>query len=169
MEVYDANFSKVDQSFSDNQSFAAGQSLTFPSSWTPTNAGTYTVHLGVFTPGWAQLYTWVGNAATITISAGGTPPPPPPPPPPPQGTASISPASQTLSRGQSLDFSGHNFGHEESVLVTQGGNTVTTAHADGGGNFSTGSISVPSSAGTYTFTFTGQSSGFSASSTITVQ
>jgi hypothetical protein len=68
-----------------------------------------------------------------------------------------------------VDFSGRNFGHEETVTISRNGSQVGSAHADGGGNFSTGSMSIPSAAGTYTYAFTGSNSGKSASSTITVQ
>jgi hypothetical protein len=87
------------------------------------------------------------------------------------GTPSVMPASVTIPAGSSsvVDFNGRNFGHEENVTITRNGVQVGTVHADGGGNFSTGSMSVPSAAGTYTYTFAGANSGTSLSSTITVQ
>ena len=79
-------------------------------------------------------------------------------------------ASNTIvAPGAHIDFNGRNFGHEESVVVTMGGTTVATAHADGGGNFSTGSITIPMTTGSQTYTFTGQNSGTSATVTIIVQ
>ena len=174
IEVYDQNNSKVHQAVFDNQTFAAGQARDFQTSWTPSATGSYTVKIGVFSSGWAQLYTWVNNAGAISVGSGGgggggSPPPPPPPPSPPSGTATISPASQTVSPGQSIDFSGHGFGHEETVTITRSGTQIGAVHADGGGNFSTGSMAMPVQAGTYNFVFTGHTSGLSASSTITVQ
>ena len=76
-------------------------------------------------------------------------------------------SAQTVRAGTSIDFSGRNFSHEENVTVSLNGSTVTTAHADGGGNFSTGSVSVSSTPGTYTYTFTG-ANGDSATQTVTV-
>ncbi len=85
------------------------------------------------------------------------------------GTGIISPANTTVSRGGSVDFTGRNFGNEESVIVTNGsGQTITTAHADGGGNFSTGSIGVPNTLGSMTYTFRGANSGITASATVTI-
>jgi hypothetical protein len=74
---------------------------------------------------------------------------------------------QSFSAGSSMDFSGRNFGHEQQITVMLNGQTVATAHADGGGNFSTGSIAVPSTPGTYVYTFMGSGTA-STSATITV-
>ncbi len=108
---------------------------------------------------------------------GGQPPLPPPngggngtttPPVIPPSMGTVMPTSATMSAGSAIDFVGHNFGHEEDVQVRLSGSVVKTVHADGGGNFSTGSMNVPSSAGTYVYTFTGMMSGIMATSTITV-
>lgn len=83
-------------------------------------------------------------------------------------TGMISPAHATVRTGSSVDFSGRDFGHEETVTVMTNGMTVTTAHADGGGNFSTGSVTVPSTPGMYTYTFTGVTSGMVGTAMLTV-
>lgn len=83
-------------------------------------------------------------------------------------TGMISPQNPSVRLGTSVNFTGSGFGHEESVTVMLNGNTVTTAHADGGGNFSTGSLSLPWTMGTYTYTFMGQSSGISGTDSISV-
>ncbi|MDE1925420.1 MAG: fibronectin type III domain-containing protein [Patescibacteria group bacterium] len=86
------------------------------------------------------------------------------------GTPTIDQQGQTFSAGGVIDFGGRNFGHEETVTVMDNsGNTLATPHADGGGNFSTGSLRVPSTPGSYTYHFVGQRSGLSANATITVQ
>jgi hypothetical protein len=85
------------------------------------------------------------------------------------GSASIEQNGGTFSAGSSIDFGGRNFGHEETIVGTLNGTTVATAHADGGGNFSTGSIPLPSTPGSYTYLFVGQHSGISANATVTVQ
>ncbi|MBU6321211.1 hypothetical protein KGO04_01555 [Patescibacteria group bacterium] len=87
----------------------------------------------------------------------------------PQEAAMIDQNGGTFSAGGSIDFGGHNFGHEEQVSVMLDGQQVASAHADGGGNFSTGSLSLPTTPGTYTYTFTGAAAGDSASATITVE
>jgi hypothetical protein len=89
--------------------------------------------------------------------------------PPTTGTATLMPMNITLSPGGHIDFNGRNFGHEENVTIMRDGSSVGTAHADGGGNFSTGSLSAPMETGTYTYSFTGVQSGTSLSATVMVQ
>jgi len=86
------------------------------------------------------------------------------------GATTLVPASASVPAGNPaiIDWNGRNFGHEETVGITLNGSPIGSAHADGGGNFTTGSISIPTSAGTYTYTFTGRNSGISLSSTVTV-
>ena len=110
---------------------------------------------------WAELSALLGNNGGATGGTGGTV----------TGTPSLTPASATVpADGNSvIDFNGRNFGHEETVNITLNGSQVGSAHADGGGNFSTGSMRIPSGAGTYTYAFTGATSGTSLTSTVTVQ
>ncbi len=70
IEVYNAGGSKVFQQYFDNQTFTAGAARTFTSPWAvpagqPT--GTYTVRLGIFTPGWGTLLDWNNSAAQFTV------------------------------------------------------------------------------------------------------
>lgn len=88
--------------------------------------------------------------------------------PPVTGNARVDQNGQSFSAGGAIDFGGRGFNHEENVSVTLNGMQVATAHADGGGNFSTGSLRVPSTPGTYTYLFTG-AMGDSATATITVR
>ncbi|MGI9146782.1 MAG: hypothetical protein ACR2IK_09585 [Chloroflexota bacterium] len=70
VEIYSAAGVKVFQQAWDNQSFAAGQTLRFPATWTvPRTAakGTYTTKIGVFASGWTELYTWNNSAASFTV------------------------------------------------------------------------------------------------------
>jgi len=85
----------------------------------------------------------------------------------PSGTPTIDQNSQTVSMGGTLNFGGRNFAHEENVTVTLNGAVVATAHADGGGNFSTGSVQAPMTAGTYTYEFSG-ATGDTARAGVTV-
>lgn len=90
------------------------------------------------------------------------------PPYTPNGAAYIDQHGESVEQGRSINFLGHNFTREEDVTVMTGGMMVKTVHADGGGNFSTGSMSVPNMPGTYTYTFTGKESGRVATAMITV-
>ncbi len=81
--------------------------------------------------------------------------------------AIITPSTATARAGTSIDFTGSNFDHEQTVTIKVNGTTLSSAHADGGGNFSTGSLSVTSTPGTYTYSFT-DTSGASASATVQV-
>jgi len=83
-------------------------------------------------------------------------------------TAQLIPANTTVRGGTSIDFTGSGFGREEQVAITLNGQTVGSAHADGGGNFTTGSMSISSTPGTYVYTFTGANSGAVRTSTVTV-
>ncbi|MES2436619.1 MAG: hypothetical protein V4519_01290 [Patescibacteria group bacterium] len=81
----------------------------------------------------------------------------------------LMPMSHTVMTGQSIDFSGTNFPHEEDIWIYRDGVRVGQAHADGGGNFTTGSMSMPSTPGMYTYTFVGATTGVNMSSIVTVQ
>jgi len=70
VEVYNASGSRVFQQVWDNQAFTAGQTRSFNASYSvPTNAGTgtYTVMVGVFSPGWGTVYAWNGAAGTFSV------------------------------------------------------------------------------------------------------
>ncbi len=119
----------------------------------------------------------MGTSTDNGNGSGMMPPPPVNPPMPPSNGggsgnqtngAMMTPSSITARSGTNVDFNGRNFGHEESVKVTMGGSTVGSAHADGGGNFSTGSMTIPSTPGMYTYTFTGQNSNSTAMVNVTV-
>ncbi|MBV9600760.1 MAG: hypothetical protein JOZ87_28440 [Chloroflexi bacterium] len=127
VEVYDPSSNKVFQQAFDNQSFAAGQQRTFTSSWQVASGaptGSYTIDVGVFSPGWGALLAWHSAAASESVGASAPPatstptplptatntptrtPTPPPtntPPPPTAATlsfatgATVSPA--TVARG----------------------------------------------------------------------
>ncbi|MDB5244568.1 MAG: hypothetical protein JWN18_438 [Parcubacteria group bacterium] len=71
----------------------------------------------------------------------------------------VDQSGHTYRAGGTIDFNGRNFGHEETVTITLNGQTVRTAHADGGGNFSTGSMTLPGTIGEYLYIFRGENSG----------
>src|SRR5256712_26286 len=80
----------------DNQSFAAGQLRSYPTTWqVPANAtaGTYVVKVGVFSPGWVTTYKLPANAATFSVTA---PTPTPSPTPAPTATPAPVPAGAAL-------------------------------------------------------------------------
>ncbi|HEV8666229.1 MAG TPA: hypothetical protein VN665_00060 [Candidatus Paceibacterota bacterium] len=167
-EAYDSSNNKVGQWF-ETDALSANTPLTVTHASSLPNAGNYFLKVGIFSPDWSKLYVWNNAAGTFTTvattsSGGGSNPPPPPV----TNAGIINPATQTVQPGASVDFTGHNFGHEETVLITRDGAAVSSAHADGGGNFSTGSISMPNANGTYVFTFDGQNSGIMGTSTIQI-
>jgi hypothetical protein len=70
VEVYNAAGSRVFQQFWDNQAFTAGQTRTFSATYAvPSSAatGTYTVMIGVFSPGWGTVYQWNGQAGSFSV------------------------------------------------------------------------------------------------------
>ncbi|HEU5114881.1 MAG TPA: hypothetical protein VFT82_03895 [Candidatus Paceibacterota bacterium] len=84
-----------------------------------------------------------------------------------QGAATITPSSSSVRNGSTVDFTGRGFWNNEPVTVMSNGTTIATAQADGGGNFSTGSLPVyASNGGSQTYTFTGQWSGITGSATV---
>ncbi len=101
--------------------------------------------------------TPMGGGSTGTSGTGSSP-----------VSATVTPPTLTARAGTNVDFNGRNFGHEETVLIVANGQPAGSAHADGGGNFSTGSLSVSTVPGTYNYVFTGMTSGSSANVTVVV-
>lgn len=69
IEIYGPDGQRVHQKVWDNQSLNS-KSKSFKTSWTPPSSalkGTYTVKIGVFSPGWGQLYAWNDQAAAFTV------------------------------------------------------------------------------------------------------
>ena len=74
VEVY-AGASKVYQKWWDAQSFTAGQTRTYKTSWTvPATAALapHTVRVGIFGNGWTGLQHWNHDVATFTVTASPT-------------------------------------------------------------------------------------------------
>jgi len=70
VEVYTMSGDKVHQEYWDGQSFEAGQTRTFTTSWSvPSNAkpGEYVVKVGTFPPGWGTPFDFNGEAAIFTV------------------------------------------------------------------------------------------------------
>ncbi|MDE1874850.1 MAG: hypothetical protein KGI79_01980 [Patescibacteria group bacterium] len=82
--------------------------------------------------------------------------------------ATITPNGVSVRNGTSVDFSGSGFWNNEPVNVMANGQIVSTARADGGGNFSTGSLPVDGTLGSQTYSFVGQWSGITGSATVRV-
>ena len=100
VEVYAPNGTKVFQDWVDNQAFAAGQQRFFSFPWNvPAGAatGTYTVMVGVFSPGWGTSYAWNANAGTLTVSTAPPSPSPSPSPSLPPVTCSPRPRVQVAT------------------------------------------------------------------------
>jgi hypothetical protein len=84
-------------------------------------------------------------------------------------TGVISQNGQTASAGGQIDFGGSNFGKEEHVNITMNGAQIGSGFTNSTGSFSTGSLQLPTTPGTYTYYFTGQTSGITSTATITVK
>lgn len=72
-EVFTASGTKIWQTWQDNQQLT-GQSQTFSAAWNvpATQApGGYYVSVGVFSPGWSQLWGWRHQAAIFTVGSTG--------------------------------------------------------------------------------------------------
>src|SRR5262249_54204913 len=114
--TYSSSGQKVFQSYADNQSFTAGQTRTYAIPWqvpSTTGAGSYTLVVGIFGPGWGTLQAWNGSAGSLTVSSvapTSTPVPPSPTPTntplpptptrtplPPTATATTAPAKTTYT------------------------------------------------------------------------
>lgn len=70
VEIYNAAGTRVFQQFWDNQSFSAGQTHSFNTSYSIPGAaatGTYTVMVGVFSPGWGAVYAWNSQSGTFGV------------------------------------------------------------------------------------------------------
>jgi len=71
LEVANASGNKVFQKFWDSQSLGAGAASAYSADWQiPASqpAGTYTVNIGIFTPGWGSLLTWNQGAAQFQVT-----------------------------------------------------------------------------------------------------
>ncbi|MDB5237425.1 MAG: hypothetical protein JWL88_527 [Parcubacteria group bacterium] len=71
LEVYDTAGHQVAQNVYSSQSFAAGQSRPYITSWTPTASGTYVLKAGIFDPGW-KLVIWNDSVTQVTVGSGTT-------------------------------------------------------------------------------------------------
>ena len=70
VEVHDAAENKVYQQYFESQTFAAGQTRSYPVAWAVpagTAHGAYTVQVGVFTNGWGTTLSWNSYAANVTV------------------------------------------------------------------------------------------------------
>ncbi len=174
VEVYDPSGNKAyQQAFA--QDFSTTSIQNYTATFTPAAAGTYVVKLGAFNSDWTQNYLWNNSALTLQVTSSTSTASVSPVSPAPTTANSgypgitLTPSSQTVSAGEHVDFNGRNFPHEEDINVYQNGVLAGKAHADGGGNFTTGSMTMPGTSGTYAYTFVGATTGVSMSSTIIVQ
>jgi hypothetical protein len=132
LEVYDSAFTKVFQQVLDNQSFSAGQTRTFASNWQVPPAakvGTYTVMIGVFSPGWSALYSWNGAAGNVVVSLAATPRPTSTSTPRPTSTSTPRATNTPVSRATATPAQ-PSYSSTGSVMpssVSRGGTTSIAA------------------------------------------
>jgi hypothetical protein len=118
-----------------------------------------------FLNGQSGTGTSTGSNTGTTTSAGGT-----------SGNSNattsmwvrIYPETASIRSGTNVDFNGRGFWAGEDVVVSRSGQTVAVGHADGGGNFSTGSLPVGSVLGSQTYSFRGSWSGLAGTSVIQI-
>lgn len=70
VDLYDPSGERVHQTFFDQQLLQKDIASVFPVSWSvPENApkGKYTIRVGIFKPGWGELYNWNSNAGTFEV------------------------------------------------------------------------------------------------------
>jgi hypothetical protein len=116
--------------------------------------GMIMLHVYNFQNSGADMGTGTSTVSTTTPSTG-------------TGTGVINTPTQVRA-GTTIDLNGHKFGKEEHVMVMSGGVLVGNAFTNSTGDFSTGSVTVPNMPGMYIYSFTGQSSGISGQTTVTV-
>jgi autotransporter family porin len=72
VEIYDGSGQKVFQRYWDSQTFTAGVTREFSTSWaSTTTAGTYVVKIGIFGVGWSSFIHWNDSAMTIRLTTQG--------------------------------------------------------------------------------------------------
>ena len=89
-----ANGGKFVQTYNDAQVFAAGQTRAYTLGWTIPDGvapGAYTVHIGIFSPGWGTVYHWNAGAGSLTVTDGT--------PPPNAGAPKVMPLGDSLTDG----------------------------------------------------------------------
>jgi len=66
-EVKDARGSKVHQQFTEGQRFEPGATRSYTYTWTPAEAGTYSIDVGLFGPGWSPKHRFDAGVAKIEV------------------------------------------------------------------------------------------------------
>lgn len=71
LEIFNPSGTRVVQQSWSNQAIDTGRTATYTYTWTAptTPTGTYTVKLGVFSPGWSSTWHWNNSAATISVGS----------------------------------------------------------------------------------------------------
>ena len=107
IEVRNAANGIVDSTSFNNISWSTGQPQSRTWSWAGTStAGTYSVHVGVFSNDWQTVHHWEPNAASFTVSSTA----------PPSFTSSASASPASVSPGATTTI---------SATVTNTGSTLT--------------------------------------------
>ncbi len=67
LEVWDQSLKAIYKQSKTNENFDAGESKTYEFTWTPSQAGEYTVNLGVYGPKWVTSYFWHQGMAKVRV------------------------------------------------------------------------------------------------------
>lgn len=163
VEVYSPSMTRVHQQWFDSQAFTAGQQRFFPVTWNvPGGAatGTYTVMIGVFSPGWGTNHAWNAGAGTIGVTTSSTPTPTPTPPtatptPPPVACSPRPPVQVTTTpAGGGLGVNVAATGQDNRLLALEIGQTNNALVDIGGqiGRTGTFTVSLPGTSASTSFT-----------------
>ncbi len=71
IEVYGPDGTRVYQTYTDNVSFSANTARSFQANWiVPSSSaiGTFSVKVGIFSPGWGTMYSWNNQAASFVVT-----------------------------------------------------------------------------------------------------
>ena len=71
IEIFDSADVQVFQTFVDGEGFFPGEIRDFEFEWTPTDDGEYRVSVGLVHLFWADVYAWIDDTGTITVTTGG--------------------------------------------------------------------------------------------------
>ncbi|HAT03511.1 MAG TPA: hypothetical protein DCS29_01900 [Candidatus Magasanikbacteria bacterium] len=66
-ELYNSSNQRVMQKVFEHQSFVVNGQRLYSISWKPTQTGTYTLRIGIFTSNWSSLIQWENSVATFSV------------------------------------------------------------------------------------------------------
>jgi hypothetical protein len=167
LEVYNSSGTKVFQQFWDNQSFSAGQTRTFSASWavpTSTATGSYTIDVGIFSPGWGSLLSWNGAAGGLTVGTATAPTNTPTATPKPTNTPTPKPTNTPTTTTTQRSYTTHAT-ISPSTVTRPGNATISGSVTSASAGSALVDVEVYNSAGSKVFQQFWDNQSFSAGQT----